>query len=79
MKAENPIDSIFKVNQTKGFIVFINSKIPGEYKMVLKDVIVFVTLTIKAANTFSRTFDRFSNGFFSSPTRAARVIRSTGK
>ena len=39
-------DLIFKVDQTEGFNVFINSKITGDYKMTLKDVIVFITLTI---------------------------------
>ena len=29
---KNPVDLIFNVGQTKGFIIFINSKIAGEYK-----------------------------------------------
>ena len=30
----------FKVNQTKYFIMFVNSKVAGEYKMVCKDFIL---------------------------------------
>ena len=42
MKAKNPIDSIFKVDQTIGFIVFMNSKVAGEYKTICKDYIFFI-------------------------------------
>ena len=35
------VDSTFKVNQTKGFIMFVNSKVAGEYKTLCKDLILF--------------------------------------
>ena len=36
----------FKVDQTKGFLIFINSKITGEYKMLSKVVILYITFRI---------------------------------
>ena len=39
MAAKNAVVSIFKVNQTKYSIVFINSKLTGKYKKVRKDAI----------------------------------------
>ena len=43
---------LFKVGQTKGFIIFINSKEGGEYKMACKDFILFITSTDLLVNTF---------------------------
>ena len=43
---QNGGDSNFKVNQTKGFIIFVNSKVAGEYQMKFKDFILFITSTI---------------------------------
>ena len=34
MVAKNTTESIFNVDQTKGFIKFINSKVAGEYKTI---------------------------------------------
>ena len=42
----NTVDSTFKVDQIKGFIIFVNSKVVGEYKTGCKDFILFNTSTI---------------------------------
>ena len=43
---KNAVDSIIKVDQTKGFITFINSNVAGEYKTICEVFILFFTLTI---------------------------------
>ena len=43
MVEKNVVDSIFNVHQSKGFIMFINSKVVEEYKTVCKEFILFIT------------------------------------
>ena len=35
----NAINSTFKISQTNGFIIFVNSKVAGEYETEFKDFI----------------------------------------
>ena len=46
MAAKKRVDSVIKVNQTKGFIISINSKVAGEYKTLIEDYILFFISTI---------------------------------
>ena len=46
MVAKNAVDSIFNVDQTKYFTIFINPKVAEEYKTTCKDFIFYITLTI---------------------------------
>ena len=40
---EKAVDSIFNVDQTKSFIIFTNSEVPGKYKTICKDYIFYIT------------------------------------
>ena len=43
MTAKNSVDLILNVDQTKGFIIFITSKVAGEYKTIYKTFVLFIT------------------------------------
>ena len=45
-RQKNAADSIINVDQTKGFILFIYSKVAVEYKTIFKDFILSFALTI---------------------------------
>ena len=78
MAVKNVIDSIFNVDQTKCFILFINSKVAGEYKTTsIKQYVKILFCSLYEQFNWQILSPNpstvFTNRLFSSPSRTARI------